>query len=137
MPALDPAVRALLEAPNFVHVATLMPDGSPHSVAVWAAVEGEHPCFFTQASSQKARNLARDARVALSVVDRENPYRSARLRGRVTDALEGDAALTVIDRIAECYTGQPFPLRSGTVYLVEVEHATVAELPFHDTPPAR
>jgi PPOX class probable F420-dependent enzyme len=136
MPALDPAVRALLEAPNFVHVATLMPDGSPHSVAVWGGVEGEQACFFTQPSSQKARNLARDPRVAMSVVDRDNPYRTARLRGRVSSTLEGDRALAIIDRLSIGYTGQPFPMRSGTVYLVDVERASTLELPFDDAPPA-
>ncbi len=112
MTELDPEVRALLEAPNFAHVATLLPDGSPASVAVWAGVHDGRPYFFTQPQSQKARNLARDGRIALSVVDRDNPYRTGRLRGQVTETIEGDAALELIDRLAVTYTGQPFPRRS-------------------------
>lgn len=127
---LDPDVRALLEKPNYVHVATLMPDGSPHSVAVWCGFHGDRPCFFTQTTSQKARNLARDPRVAMSVVDRDNPYRTGRLRGVVTDVLTGDEALTVIDAISESYTGAPFPMRSGQVYVVDVSHSGFMELPF-------
>lgn len=136
MSELDPDVRALLEAPNFVHLATLMPDGAPHTIAVWAGVEDGRPCFFTQPESQKARNLARDPRLALSLVDRRNPYRSARLRGRVAEVVTGDEALRIIDRLAVAYTGAPFPMRSGQVYLVGVEHQGLMELPFADTPPA-
>ena len=131
---MDDQLRALLAAPNFVHVATLMPDGSPHSVAVWGGVEDDRVVFFTQPQSQKARNLARDPRVALSLIDRDNPYRTARLRGRVTATLEGDQALAVIDRLSHKFTGAPFPMRSGVVFLIEPDKATVFELPFADRP---
>ena len=136
MSELDPDVRALLEAPNFAHVATLLPDGSPVSVAVWAGIHEGRPYFFTQPQSQKARNLARDGRIALSLVDRDNPYRTGRLRGMVKDTIEGDAALELIDRLAVAYTGDPFPMRSGVVYLVDVARSTFFELPFSDSPAA-
>jgi PPOX class probable F420-dependent enzyme len=128
--ALPDDVRELFSAPNFAHLATLLPDGSPHTVAVWADVEGERIFFFTQSGSRKARNLARDARVACSVVDRSNPYRTAHVRGRVAETVEGEEALELIDRLAHKYTGEPFPMRSGTVYLVEVERAGSMTLPF-------
>ncbi len=128
--------RPLFEKPNFVHVATLLPDGSPHSVPVWARMEGERIAFFTQPSSRKARNLAADPRVAISVVDRDNPYAMGQVRGRVAETLEGDEALEVIDRIAHDYTGRPFPMRSGVVFLVEVEREWTMTLPFEDTPRA-
>lgn len=128
--SLPDEVRALFAAANFAHLATLLPDGSPHSVAVWADVEGDRVFFFTQPASRKARNLARDGRVALSVVDRQNPYRTAHVRGRVAGTVEGEAALALIDRLAHKYTGEPFPMRSGTVYLVEVERAGSMTLPF-------
>lgn len=70
---LSMEVKALLERPNFVHLATLMPDGSPQSVPVWAGVEGEHILICTGESSLKARNTARNDRVALSAVDLQNP----------------------------------------------------------------
>ena len=133
--SLPPEVRELLEARNFAHVATVLPDGSPHSVPVWIGVEGDHVVFFTQTQSRKARNLARDGRVALSVVDAGNPYRNAQLRGRVAATLEGEQALEVIDRISQDYIGRPFPMRSGVVYLVEPERVHFVELPFE--PPAR
>jgi PPOX class probable F420-dependent enzyme len=130
--ALPDDVRALFAEPNFAHLATLLPDGSPHSVAVWVDVEGDRVYFFTQPGTRKARNVARDGRVALSAVDRANPYRMAHLRGRVAETVEGEAALALIDRLALKYTGQPFPMRSGTVYLVEVERAGSMTLPFRE-----
>jgi PPOX class probable F420-dependent enzyme len=136
MTALEPDVHALLTGANFVHLATLMPDGSPHSIAVWAGVHDHKPCFFTQPSSQKARNLDRDPRLAMSVVDRTNPYRTARVRGRVATVVTGAAALAIIDDLAVAYTGASFPMRSGQVYLVDVEHQGLMELPFKDTPPS-
>jgi len=113
-----------------VHVATLMPDGSPHTVGVWGRIEEGLLWFFTQPTAQKARNLARDPRLAVSVVDRHNPYRGARGRGRVAKTLAGEAALAVIDRISNDYVGQDFPMRSGIAFGVELEHSTFLELPF-------
>jgi PPOX class probable F420-dependent enzyme len=130
MAALPAEVRELLEARNFAHLATTLPDGSPHSVPVWIGVEGEHVVFFTQPGSRKARNLERDPRVAISAVDAANPYRSAQLRGRVVGTVEGEEALEIIDRIAVKYTGEPFPMRSGVVFLVEPDRARETVLPF-------
>jgi PPOX class probable F420-dependent enzyme len=129
-------VRALFAAPNYVALATLLPDGSPHAVTVWSDVEDGRLVFFTQPQSRKARNLARDARVALTVHDRENPYRTAWLRGRVVATREGEEALRTIDALSRKYTGQDFPMRSGVVYLVEPERAGAMDLPFRHAPVA-
>jgi PPOX class probable F420-dependent enzyme len=137
MAELPEEVRELFAGPNFGHLATTRPDGSPHSVAVWVGVEGEHVVFFTQTGSRKARNLARDPRVAVSIVDGTNPYRGADLRGRVVGTVEGDEALEIIDRLSVKYTGAAFPMRSGTVYLIEAERTGHRVLPFsHEPPPA-
>ena len=75
--------------------------------------------------------------MAISITDHESPYRSGRIRGRVAETLEGDAALEVIDRLARRYTGNPFPMRSGVVFLVEPERVGFMELPFADRPEGR
>ena len=93
MTALPDDVRALFEGANYAHLATVLPSGAPHSVPVWTGIEGGHVVFFTQPASRKARNLARDPRVAFSITDHEQPYRMAQVRGRVVSTVEGDEAL--------------------------------------------
>ena len=124
MTSLPDDVRALFEGPNYAHVATLMPDGAPHSVPVWAGVEDGRIAFLTSPGSRKARNLARDPRVAISVTVHDRPFTMASVRGRVSEPLEGDPAWEIIDRLAHKYTGGPYPLRTDrVVFLVEPEHA--------------
>ena len=106
---LEPQVRELFEGANFAHLATTLPDGGPHTVPIWADVEDGRIVFFTQESSRKARNIARDPRVAISICDLENPYRSAWVRGRIVATREGDAALEVIDRLSHKYQGKDYP----------------------------
>jgi nitroimidazol reductase NimA-like FMN-containing flavoprotein (pyridoxamine 5'-phosphate oxidase superfamily) len=58
-------VRTLFDGPNYAHIATLLPDGAPHSVPVWVGLEGERIVFLTSPTSRKARNLERDPRIAV------------------------------------------------------------------------
>jgi len=134
MSALTDDVRSLFAGPNFIHLACVMKDGSPHSVAIWGGLDGDRVFFFTQPGSFKAKQLQRDPRVAISVVDHDNPYRTGRIRGRVVETIDGEDALAWIDRLAHKYTGADFPMRSGRVYFVEVEHAAFMALPFEHTP---
>jgi PPOX class probable F420-dependent enzyme len=127
-------VRALFEGANYAHLATVLPSGAPHSVPVWTSMEGDHVVFFTQPGSRKARNLARDPRVAFSITDREHPYRMAQIRGRVVSTVEGDEALAMIDQLAVKYTGAPFPMRTGVVFLIEPERVQAMTLPFEHSP---
>jgi PPOX class probable F420-dependent enzyme len=132
--ALDDTTRRFFHAPNLIHVATLLPSGAPHSVPVWCRMEGSRIAFFSQPATRKARNLALDPRVAISAVSHENPYSMVQLRGRVDETLEGEAALAVIDRIAQDYIGGPFPMRTGVVFLVEPDKVRHMDLPFEHKP---
>jgi PPOX class probable F420-dependent enzyme len=124
MTSLPDDVRALFGGPNYAHVATLMPDGSPHSVPVWIGLEADRIAFLTSPSSRKARNLAADPRVAISVTAHDQPFTMASVRGRVAERLEGDAAWEVIDRLSHKYTGGPYPVREDrVVFLIEPERA--------------
>ncbi len=127
-PSRDPLpddVRVLFDGANIAHLATLMPDGSPHSVPLWVGVEGSRIAFLTAPGSRKARNLDGDPRIALSVTDRDRPGTMAAIRGRVVARVDGDAGWAIIDRIAHKYLGGPYPLREDRVaYLVEADHAT-------------
>jgi pyridoxamine 5'-phosphate oxidase-like protein len=71
---LSNEIKALLDRPSFVHLARLMPNGSPQSVPVWVGREGELVLICTGDNSLKARNTQRDPRVALSVIDFQDPY---------------------------------------------------------------
>jgi len=138
MPApLSAEAKALIDRPNFAHLATLMADGSPHSVPVWVGREGDRLLVCTSEGSLKGRNTRRDPRVALSIVDFHDPYEEVQLRGRVVER-RPDPALESMDPVSHKYIGKPFPMRShaGRVALViEVDKARYTKLPFAHTPP--
>jgi PPOX class probable F420-dependent enzyme len=124
MTAMTADVRRLVERPNYAHIATLMPDGAPHSVPVWIDLEGDNLAFLTGPGSRKARNLERDPRVAISIIDVDQPHASALIRGQVVERIEGDRAWEIIDRISQKYIGQPYPLRTGRIiFLIKPDHA--------------
>ena len=131
MTPLPDDVRELFAARNYAHLATMGPKG-PTSVPIWIDVDGDRLYFFTQSGSRKATNIAKDPRVALSVVDRDDPYRQADVRGRVVERLDGDAALEAMDRLSQKYIGAPFPMRTPetVAFLVEVDKARHMKLPF-------
>jgi PPOX class probable F420-dependent enzyme len=108
---LSPEVKQLIDRPNFAHLGTLMPDGSPQCVPVWVGREGDHVVICTGENSLKAKNTRRDARVALSIIDFTNPYEEVQIRGRVVER-RPDPDLKVMDPISHKYTGKPFPFRS-------------------------
>jgi PPOX class probable F420-dependent enzyme len=117
-------VRSLLSGTPLAHVATLLPDGSPHSVPVWVGLEDERVAFLTSPGSRKARNLERDPRISISLTAEDKPSTMAQIRGRVVQRVEGDAAWEIIDRISAKYIGGPYPLREDrVVYLVEPQRA--------------
>ena len=136
---LSADIRQLLDRPNFAHLATLMPDGSPQSAPVWDGREGDRILVCTGEGSLKAMNTRRDPRIALSIVDLQDPYMEAQLRGRVVER-RPDPDLALMDPISHKYTGKPFPFRNpeGRVTLViEIQKARYAKLPFEHTPSKR
>jgi len=134
---LTPETKALIDRPNFAHLATLMPDGSPQSVPVWVGREGDRLVVCTSEGSLKGRNTRRDPRVSLSIVDFQNPYEEVQLRGHVVER-RPDPDLRIMDPVSHKYTGKPFPMRGreGRVALViEIDRARYTKLPLEHTPP--
>lgn len=126
--ALPDDVRELVAGPNNAHLATLLPDGSPHSVPLWVGMHGDHVAFLTGPDSRKARNIAKDPRVALSITAKDNPFSMAHLRGRVVRVVDGEEGWAIIHGLAQKYIGQPYPMRTGRVaFLIEVEHAAASQ----------
>ena len=110
MARLPAEVRRLLDGANYGHLATLMPDGAPKVEPVWVGCEDEFVVVTTDGKSIKAKNVARDKRVGLSVVAFDNPYEQVLIRGSVVD-VRPDDNLRVLDVMAHKYTGIPFPRR--------------------------
>jgi PPOX class probable F420-dependent enzyme len=123
---LNPDVRRVLDGTSLAHLATVAPDGSPHTVPVYVGTREDRIVFFTGPRSRKARNLRHDPRVALSLAPADNPFQPVVVRGRVIEWLEGDAAWQVIDQLATKYTGQPYPRQDERVVaIVEPEQQIV------------
>jgi PPOX class probable F420-dependent enzyme len=95
----------LLESNALAHVATVGPKGEPQVNPVWFGWDGTHLRFSQTTTRQKYKNVQREPRIALSIVDPENPYRYLEIRGRVV-AVEPDPNLDFINSMAKKYLGQ-------------------------------
>ncbi len=101
---LSPEVREFLATRCYVHLATLMADGSPQVSPVWAETDGDLIVVNSAAGRIKDQNIKRDARVALSATHPEDPFKALMIRGRVVKVTE-DGAEDGIDRLARKYIG--------------------------------
>jgi PPOX class probable F420-dependent enzyme len=120
---LPPEVDELLRRPNPAVVATLRPDGSPHTVATWYLWDGDRVLLNMDESRLRLRFLRRDPRVALTVLDEGSWYRHVSLVGRVVELVE-DGDLQDVDRLARHYTGEPFRDRRRRSVSAWVEPST-------------
>jgi PPOX class probable F420-dependent enzyme len=105
-------VEAFLARPNPAIVATLRPDGSPHTVPTWYDWEDGRVLLNMDSSRLRLRFLRRDPRAALTVIEDGNWYRHVSLIGRVV-SIQDDADLADIDRLARRYTGSEFRRRES------------------------
>ena len=94
----------ILDKPAFAHLSTLMADGSPQASAVWVDTDGPMIIVNSAEGRLKDRNIRRDPRVAISVTDPDNPYRSLMIRGRVAK-ISTEGAAAHIDQMAKKYMG--------------------------------
>lgn len=115
---LDPAVRRVLDGAPIAHLASVLPDGSPHVVPLWIGTHDDRIVLLTGPDSRKARNLRRDPRVALSITPPDDAFTPVVIRGRVVEWLDGDAAWEIIDRISTKYIGAPYPREEERVVAV-------------------
>ena len=133
--SLSADITRLVDGRNFAHVATIMSDGSPHSAPVWIGRDGDRLIICTDETSVKARNTARDPRVAISIIDLEDPYRVAQLRGRVAER-RPDSDFSLLDGISRKYVGEPYPDHSEVpiALVIEIDKARYSKEPFEHTP---
>ena len=122
------AYHDLLERPLLAILATIMPDGSPQATPLWFDYDGEFIRVNAAAGRVKDRNMRREPRVALVILDDATPYRYVQIRGRVVKIIEGDAAREHIDQLSRRYTGQDWePVKPDEVrvmYFIRPESAS-------------
>ena len=95
----------LFEKRTFASLVTLMPEGSPQVTPVWCDFDGTHVLINTAKGRQKHRNLSRDPRVALAMMDPDDPYRYLEVRGEVEEMTE-EGAWDHIHKMAKKYLDQ-------------------------------
>ena len=128
MPASFPEkYRDLFQKKAFGGFTTLMPDGSPQTTPVWVDHQNGEIWVNSAVGRQKDRNVRRDPRVAVAVMDPDNPYRYVEVRGRVREITQ-DGADTHIDKMAKKYLGKDtYPFRQAgeqrVLYKISIEKA--------------
>lgn len=113
----------LFQKKAFGSLTTLMPDGSPQTQPVWVDFVDGKVLVNTAVGRQKDKNLRRDPRVAIAVIDPDNPYRYMEIRGRVVKHTQ-EGADKHIDKMAKKYLGQdkyPYAQAGEQRILFEIE----------------
>ena len=118
----------LLQSTALAHVATLGTNGEPQNNPVWFDWDGEYLLFSQTTTRQKYRNLQKDPRIALSIVDPDNPYRYLEVRGTVME-FRPDPDFAFINKMSAKYTGNDVyqgakPGEERVVIVVRPEHTT-------------
>ena len=127
MSVIPDKFKDIFQKKAFAHIATLMPDGSPHVTPLWCEYDGTHIWINSAKGRVKDKNMRRDTRVALSVQDPDNAYRYIQIRGRVVEVTENGAE-EHIDKFAKKYTGKdkyqkPSPDQVRVIYKIKPEKA--------------
>ncbi|MDN3495406.1 PPOX class F420-dependent oxidoreductase [Planococcus sp. APC 4015] len=105
---LDDHTRTLAKGKNFASLTTLRKDGSPTAQVMWVDCDDEYILINTEVHRLKYRHMLRDPRVAVLIIDQENPYSYAEVRGEVVEFIHGDEARAHIDVLSEKYFGRPY-----------------------------
>ena len=118
------------EGKNMASIATLMKDGSPQVSYTWVDCDGKHVIFNTAEGRLKPNNIRRDSRVALAIVDAQNPYRQVMIRGKVVEDTQEGAAEHV-DKLAQKYLGvdkYPFSEPGEVRVIFKIEPERIFEI---------
>ena len=105
---LEPEIRDLARAKNFASLSLRLPNGQIANHVMWVDADDEHVLINTEAHRQKARNMRRDPRVAVTIWDQDDPYRYAEVRGEVVDIVAGPEARAHIDQLSMKYHGHEY-----------------------------
>lgn len=105
---LEQKVKSLAQDKNFAVLTTLLSDGQPMSHVMWVDADEEHLLINTEVHRQKFKNVSRDPRVTVTVLESGNPYHYAEVRGRVVGTVKGPEAREHIDQLSQKYVGKPY-----------------------------
>ena len=105
---LDEEAIGIIEGKNFAYLATSMADGSPHVSPVWIDRDGDTILINTVPGRVKQKNVSRDPRVTINVVQENRNYRYLFIRGRVIEQTR-EGALDHVNRLARKYLGKDYP----------------------------
>jgi PPOX class probable F420-dependent enzyme len=112
MTELPERLAALLERPSPCLLATVNPDGSPQLTQTWVDTDSQHILINTVQGHRKLKNIERDPRVAVSILDPDDTASYYSVRGTVTSTTT-DGARDSIERLSRRYTGGPYRSYSG------------------------
>ena len=130
MTELSQEAQKLIDESHLAHIVTLMKDGAPQVSPVWVDHDGTHILINTAEGRQKPRNMRRDPRVAVSIVDHKNSSRYLLARGKVVE-ITTEGAWDHIGKLSEKYTGSSdYPRQEGQVRLIIKmlpEHLSLSE----------
>ena len=116
--ALTQPTLALVDGKNYAVLATTNPDGSPQTSVIWVGRDDDGVLFTTVAGRVKHRNMMRDPRVSITVIDSADPENYAELRGRV-ESITPDVGRQTDTQLSWKYDGRdPAPERPGAVRVV-------------------
>jgi PPOX class probable F420-dependent enzyme len=115
--SLSDSTVALVDGKNYAILATINPDGSPQTSVLWVGRDGHDLLFSTVAGRLKHRNMERDPRVSVTVLDSADPENYVELRGRVS--MTPDVGRALDTQLSWKYDGRdPGEDRPGAVRVV-------------------
>ncbi|KFM20564.1 hypothetical protein AAA799D07_00376 [Marine Group I thaumarchaeote SCGC AAA799-D07] len=128
---MDPKVENLFEGKNLVFIATINPDGSPQLTPVWGNYSGDHILINTAEGRVKHKNVKKDPRVAISVVDNDNPLNMTTIRGKVIEIIP-DYDYLHINKLTKQYMGiteYPFKRKNEKRIIFKIEPEKIFVMP--------
>lgn len=108
---IETGVKELAKGPNYAAFTTLTGSGQPMTHVMWIDCDDEFVLINTEVHRAKFKNVQRDPRVAVTIIDRDDPYHYAEVRGVVTETVAGDEARRHIDELSQKYEGRPYANR--------------------------
>ncbi|MBA2380691.1 MAG: PPOX class F420-dependent oxidoreductase [Chloroflexi bacterium] len=105
--AVSDAVRTFLAAPRHAVLSTIAADGAPHQAPIWYDLDGDDLVINSRRGRHWPRNLVRDGRLSLAIVDADEPEHWVGIKGCAAFLRDGDAAIADIQSLARRYGGDP------------------------------